>query len=277
MIVTRGVSDVRYYQHMGSDDSVVQCNQSSIQHRSMKRTALKPAIFRAMRHNHISAFQHAALSVEVECPIFTARQWMRHSSIAFNELSLRYDELPEGHAFAFPQWASQDTIDKQMSGESLPEDLSRELDEGLRFSYERAMDDYKAALAKGASREQARQCLPVGAFTHFYATASLRDWLFFCKARMSLHAQREIRELAEMVWLIMSNIFPLTTQAFDRYHLKAASVHLGAIEALKTALGNLGVDMGALFEEIEGASKVHSLFPSEAREIEETLKAMVGA
>src|SRR5581483_11488236 len=43
-----------------------------------------------MDHEHTSPFEHNRLSFRVKCPIFVARQWMRHRMSSYNEISYRY-------------------------------------------------------------------------------------------------------------------------------------------------------------------------------------------
>src|SRR4030042_485570 len=59
---------------------------------------------------HNTVFEHAVFRWGVKCPIFVARQWMRHRIASYNEKSLRYcaadreyyvpqDELVEREAY----------------------------------------------------------------------------------------------------------------------------------------------------------------------------------
>src|SRR5438034_9027757 len=43
-----------------------------------------------MRERHSSPFEHAVFRFHIRCPIFVAREWMRHRWSSFNEFSLRY-------------------------------------------------------------------------------------------------------------------------------------------------------------------------------------------
>src|SRR4051795_6528415 len=46
-----------------------------------------------MTHKHGSPFEHNLFTFHVKCPIFVAREWMRHRIGSFNEWSGRYSEL----------------------------------------------------------------------------------------------------------------------------------------------------------------------------------------
>src|SRR6266853_3464729 len=48
-----------------------------------------------LRNKHTSPFESVVFTFEIKCPIFVARQWHRHRTWAYNEVSARYTELPE--------------------------------------------------------------------------------------------------------------------------------------------------------------------------------------
>src|SRR4029079_162148 len=43
-----------------------------------------------MRDRHGTPFEHNSFRFHIRCPIFVAREWMRHRIGSFNEFSLRY-------------------------------------------------------------------------------------------------------------------------------------------------------------------------------------------
>src|SRR5262245_27017675 len=43
-----------------------------------------------MCERHGTPFEHNAFRFHIRCPIFVAREWMRHRISSFNEFSLRY-------------------------------------------------------------------------------------------------------------------------------------------------------------------------------------------
>ena len=48
-----------------------------------------------MRNHHTSPFEALVFTFEVKAPIFVMRQWHRHRTWSYNEVSARYSELPE--------------------------------------------------------------------------------------------------------------------------------------------------------------------------------------
>lgn len=47
------------------------------------------------KHKHTTPFEAVTFTFEVKAPIFVFRQWHRHRTWSYNELSARYRELPE--------------------------------------------------------------------------------------------------------------------------------------------------------------------------------------
>ena len=167
-----------------------------------------------LKNGHWSPFEHTSLTFRVECPIFIARQWMRHRSWSFNEYSARYKEV--GDRFYFPHvWRKQSKDNKQMSEGQLNTSDSQDADRVVESLLFQAQDTYRHLLRLGVSREQARAFLPVGAYTEFYATASIRSVLHFLEQRLHPHAQQEIRHLAELVLRDTKQKFPHTILAWE--------------------------------------------------------------
>lgn len=47
-----------------------------------------------LRNSHTSPFESVEFQFEIKCPMFVARQWHRHRTWSYNEVSARYTELP---------------------------------------------------------------------------------------------------------------------------------------------------------------------------------------
>lgn len=115
----------------------------------------------------------------VEAPIFVARQWMRHRSFSYLEMSRRYVK-GEKVAFRFYGFKAH--------GEH-PADLL----------YDAAEEAYAALIKDGEPAELARRVLPVGLMTKFYVGGFDRDWRKFVELRADKHAQPEISAFAEWI------------------------------------------------------------------------------
>ena len=212
----RSDMQVDYVHHMGDDLTVVNSARVSMgNHHTELTDRDKGLIRRLIRDRHVSTLEHCALTVRVEVPIFVAREWMRHSSQSFNEISGRYAEFE-------PVFYTPDD-DRPIVQAGKPMDYQREL--GTITQHQRvavdvahattvAYESYKSMLAEGVAKEVARNVLPVNLYTKFYATANLRSWLSFLDQRTHETALHEIREAAHKVQQILEQHYPETMQAW---------------------------------------------------------------
>jgi thymidylate synthase (FAD) len=68
-------------------------------------------------------------------------------------------------------------------------------------------------LDAGIAREQARMVLPVNIYTEIYSCWDLNNLIKFFKLRLDEHAQWEIRQFAQAMFEITSDLFPETMKA----------------------------------------------------------------
>ena len=85
-----------------------------------------------------------------------------------------------------------------------------------------SFEKYKALIEAGCPRELARSVLPVGTYSHMFATANLHNWFRFIAERLHHHAQYEIRVYAQAILEYLEEIAPVATQAFKDFQLNAA-------------------------------------------------------
>lgn len=166
------------------------------------------------KNGHNTPFEAVTVTFEVKAPIFVFRQWHRHRTQSYNEISARYRELPE--EFYIPeaeQITSQSTDNKQMrTDEQHPDaELFRSW---MRENNEAAFTRYKHMIARGMPRELARSVLPVSTYSHMFATANLNNWFKFLAERLHPHAQYEIRVYAEAILEHLETICPVAVGAF---------------------------------------------------------------
>lgn len=173
-----------------------------------------------LEHSHYSPFEHCYFQFHIKCPIFVARQWMRHRWCSYNEISARYTEVKE--EFYTPEkFRIQDKTNRQGSFESPDLDNKKLLD-----IYEKAIDQsykaYKQLLEQGVAREMARMILPVGQYTEFYWSVNARSLLNFLSLRCDDHAQKEIKDYADAMAEIFKEKMPWTYEAFEQINKKFA-------------------------------------------------------
>ena len=160
----------------------------------------------------------AGLTVEVQAPIFVVREWHRHRTQSYNELSGRYTALPD--LFYIPSIerlmaGKQDTKNKQSSDNGFTEEYAKCYRGVIEYETKHSREAYEWLLGEGVSRELARLVIPCNQYTRYRASANLRNWLGFLRLRMDSSAQWEIREYSKAVAKHIKELFPRTWQLFQ--------------------------------------------------------------
>ena len=165
-------------------------------------------------HEHFSPFEHQSATFKIVLPLFVAREWMRHRTQSYNEVSMRYSADPVGKFYYPQQWRKQAQTNRQSSlGEV---DDPEQCTKVLKHAYENSLNAYKKLLELGVCREQARSVVPVGNYTEFYATANLRNWLHFYRLRINEAAQWEIRQYAKCIGEILTELWPQSWKSLQK-------------------------------------------------------------
>jgi len=204
-----------------------------------------------LRNKHTSPFEMIETQWYVKAPIFVFRQWHRHRTWSYNEVSARYSVLP--CEFYIPHVLNEQSKDnKQGSGGPLSDSgkLKSEMQESCNASYKQ----YERLLEAGVSREIARSVLPVNIYSKMIAKVDLWNLMHFLNLRLHPHAQGEIRSLAKQMHKLAALKFPLAMEAFDDYILGAMS--LSVLEQEGT------VDNMSKREQLEYESKTNILTDS---------------
>jgi thymidylate synthase (FAD) len=222
----------RLVDSMGSDAAIVQAARVSYGDGTKSPSDDRALIRYLMRHSHTTPFEMVEFKFHIRCPIFVARQWLRHRTASVNELSARYSIVPD-------EYFLPDRLRVQLGRQtSAPTPL--ENDELLRLKQKASCDlafhTYEELISRGCSRELARTHLPQSTYTEFYWKINLHNLLHFLKLRMDDHAQREIQDLAKQVYECVKPIVPLTCEAFEDFRLGSVTFSRLEVEALLAGL-----------------------------------------
>lgn len=205
----------------GDDARIVEAARVSYKGAKSKRDD-RHLIDYLMRHRHTSPFEMVDFIFKIECPIFVARQWMRHRTASINEISGRYTKLDNG--FYIPpnnRVRQQSTANKQGSGERFTYCEAADVMLDMETVNATALQTYDKHLEMGVARETARMTLTVSTMTEFYWKVNLHNLFHFLKLRSSKHAQEEIRVLALDIENIVSEVVPIAYAAWVN-HVKEA-------------------------------------------------------
>ena len=191
---------VRLVEYMGGDESVIRnarrCWRS--EDKSNERSD-RNLIRHLLREGHMTPFEAMVFTFDVKCPIFVARQWMRHRIGSFNEESLRYCV------------AERDYF--------IPHGLDKPQLAFWKMYNEEQFDRYNL-LKQTMPKEQARSILPLGTYTKFYWTVNGRSLMNFLKLRLDKSAPAEIREYAKVILDMAKVVAPVSFTEFVQLVLK---------------------------------------------------------
>lgn len=173
-------------------------------------------------HNHTTPFEFCHLVIETQAPIFVIREWQRHRTMSYNEMSARYAPLPDVNFTPSLDrlfWTQDDNKQSQaVDGTELTKDRAINWQQQVRDFYDKAEQLYQYGLGIGVPKELARIVLPVGRYSRMRVSANLHNWLKFCAIRMDYNAQYEIRQYAKAVGAIISQVFPRSWMLFTKNH-----------------------------------------------------------
>lgn len=238
------VSLVRVVDRMGDDGAVVQAARVSYGAGTRGVLDDERLIRYLMRHRHTSPFEMCEIKLHVRCPIFVARQWLRHRTASVNEVSGRYSVL--GGDFFVPEHVYGQSVGNRQGRGEEPIDGDEEARRLIEESYGEAARAYGRLLWMGASREQARMVLPLATYTEFYWKIDLHNLLHFLELRLHPTAQEEIRVYAEEIAGIVREWVPITWRAFEDYRLRAVTLSRQEYEALRSVLRGEKPDLSVL-------------------------------
>lgn len=208
----------------GDDLMVVNCARASYDKESKELSDKDVRLIKFLaRENHMSPFRAPRIQLEINAPLFIARQWWRYTvdsshienGTPWSEASRRY--VTGKTEFYLPksnEWRSKPANSKQGSGECIPllegvewtEKLSQVHDEGERL--------YNEAMEAGIAPEQARLFLPAyGLMVRWRYTVSLEGVCHMLKQRLQSDSQYEFQQYAKAVREIVKEQFPVSAAA----------------------------------------------------------------
>lgn len=212
------VSNVELIKHNASDEDVARAawvSNFGFDAR-LKNAGKKKGLIKFLyRERHMSPFEHASFTFFIDTPIFVAREFMRHRTFSYNEVSGRYKELEP--RFYVPS-TTRPVIQEGKIGNyefAVNEHVGEAVANEIRLHSVDSWVRYQRIKGYGAANEVARDVLPVNIMTQFYATANPRNVMQFLTLRNELQALYEIREVAEQIEAQFAEAMPITYAAFN--------------------------------------------------------------
>lgn len=165
-------------------------------------------------NKHTTPFEMAGMTIEVKAPIMVFREWHRHRTQSYNEMSARYIPLPDENYVPSKERiieGAQATRNKQASGVAPLHPMA--IDDwlvALKHAYAGVQQVYEVGLSLGIPKELARLPVPVARYSRMRASANLKNWISFLALRCAPDAQWEIRQYANAVASLVMGHFPRT-------------------------------------------------------------------
>lgn len=211
---------VRLVDWMGSDLSIVRAARVSYDAawRAGEDSGSDSKLIKYLwEHDHTTPFEAVQFTFEVKAPIFVVRQWHRHRTWTYNELSARYRELPAEYYVPDPAViGTQSKNNKQ--ARDLIQEVTPEAHKAAREIAQASHDafvTYRRLLDLGTPRELARSVLPTNTYTHMFATVDLLNLFRFMTLRCDEHAQYEIRRYAWAMQELAKPVVPVAMAAWE--------------------------------------------------------------
>lgn len=223
MIKVLDHGSVELVQHWGSDEDIIRAARQSTDGAfrgwgSGQTAGDEKLLSYLYRNRHMSPFEMAGATFEVKAPIFVFREWHRHRTQSYNEMSARYIPIPNEHYLP-----DRDRIlvlrpvgNKQAAGivDPNPQLVDNWLARLADF-YALSEELYQQGLEVGVQKEIARLPMAVARYSKMWAQANLRNWLQFLELREHESAQWEIQEYASAVHAILRQHFPRTLALYE--------------------------------------------------------------
>jgi thymidylate synthase (FAD) len=208
-----GISELSLVEILGNDMRVVQAARVSYNCESKGAEKDEALIKFLLQEGHLGPFEHVVITMKVTAPIFVIRQWFRHRTWSYNEISRRYTSSDIN--FYIPKRIGvQDVKNKQKVIDYDNAAFSFVVSDKIRKHSAISLDLYYELLEAGVPRETARVVLPQNLYSSFYATVDLRNLLGFIKERSAENAQYEIREYAKAILQLITPHIPWSIEAW---------------------------------------------------------------
>jgi thymidylate synthase (FAD) len=220
-----------YIDHMGDDLSVVNAARVSFDKESeweWEECGVKSSFtgesFQRLRdddtklisylakHDHWTPFAHTAISLRMSAPIPIRTQCFKHKQgLVENEESRRY--ISSTPKLFVPKQFRKAPTDGAKQGSGGVHHHSRGWLKIYDVRCRQMLRLYEDMIADGVCPEQARFVLPQGVEVQWIWTGNLYAFANFYLKRTDPHAQKEIRDLAQMVGDIIQPLFPVSWKA----------------------------------------------------------------
>ena len=175
--------------HYGSDETIA-CSAWTSTSRTLneeKRKRIPKLINMLWREGHETPFEKGSVHFLVDCDIASHIHLLKHRISSLNAESARYKELKEDKTFIPDDWPEEWKIELEVytaAGNTL---------------YHEAIKALEPSLGRKRAKESARFFKTYNSKIQSDIMFNMRSFANFQKLRNSEHAQKEIREIAQLM------------------------------------------------------------------------------
>ena len=143
-------------------------------------------------HGHLAVLRFAYATFNIKgVSIAAQNQLVRSKHLDFLVQSKRYTDIDKGGVTFI-----------------MPSGLTEEQEALMQQCYDNATDIYRKLIKDGVKKEDARAVLPMNTSTNLNVTGNLQAFNDFFKLRLTKHAQTEIRQLANIMYDKLAEVYP---------------------------------------------------------------------
>lgn len=237
---------VRYVDHMGTDEDIVEAARVSVleEGKEKKYSSTNDLLRYMFRHGHSGPFEQVQVKFHLKVPMAIGEQILRHRTGKYNKKSGRYTEWEADFYIPDDQRIKEQAkSNKQGSGKLLDKATRKWVAEWMKQNAINSYKDYDVLLRNNVAKEIARFVLPANLYTEFYMLIDIHNLFNFFAKRLHKEAQEEARVVAEAMYSFVNQLFPLSCQAFEDYKLNAISLSATDILCLENLLSSVTINV----------------------------------
>lgn len=211
------------------DDLTIACSAWTSTSRELteeKRNRAGKLIEMLWREGHHSVFEKGIVHFLVDCDIASHIHLLKHRIASINAESARYKELKEDKYYIPEDWRGKFAKSASMSLKENGLDWDQLLiwyTELGNTLYHSCLKDLEPALGRKRAKESARFFKTYNSQIQSDVMFNMRSFANFQKLRSSEHSQKEIKEIAQEMLLLVENIdgnpFKYTLESWKKNNL----------------------------------------------------------
>lgn len=209
--MTNNKNSVIFLGHYGSDEIIAGSAWTSTSRdiTDEKRDRIPALIKNLWDNGHETPFEKATVHFLVDCEIASHIHLLKHRMASINAESARYKELKEDKMYLPLDWnikSSTFNLSNSVIESTNWSDILTDYTIMGNQLYHKCLEDLTPVLGRKRAKESARFFKTYNSKIQSDVMFNMRSFANFIKLRNSEYSQLEIREIAQQMWGLVSNI-----------------------------------------------------------------------